>query len=406
MKLAKQHSLPAVALTDTGNLHGAVEFALAAKEAGVKAIIGVELVVGDQPVLLYVESERGYLNLCRLLSRHAERTARDGDEAAVAAQQRLPFFKDEFDGMTEGLIAVSPDTQLAALFPRSFYAMVTARGTSGHLPAVACPSVHYATPAERQRYDIVQSIRTLTLLRESHAEKRTGGRLHFRTPAEMADGCKEHPDWLRHTFEIAERCNFELPFGKPQFPAFTPPDGSSAREFLHRLVLQGLRERYGTRFEQFRPQVMEELGIISDVGYEEYFLITWDFLQDCRRRGIEWITRGSAADSLVCYCLGISGVCPIRFDLYFRRFLNKERMALHKLPDIDIDFAHDFKDDVVKLIFEKYGREPLRRGRRVLDVPGQERLCGSGESAGRGGTRGAEVHRTFPVEFRRRLGAG
>jgi DNA polymerase III alpha subunit len=102
---------------------------------------------------------------------------------------------------------------------------------------------------------------------------------------------------------------------------------------------------------------MEELGIINEVGYEEYFLITWDFLQECRRRGIEWITRGSAADSLVCYCLGISGVCPIRFDLYFRRFLNKERMALHKLPDIDIDFAHDLKDDVVKLIFEKYGRE-------------------------------------------------
>ncbi len=102
---------------------------------------------------------------------------------------------------------------------------------------------------------------------------------------------------------------------------------------------------------------MEELGIINRVGYEEYFLITWDFLQDCRRRGIEWITRGSAADSLVCYCLGISSVCPIRFDLYFRRFLNEERMALNKLPDIDIDFAHDFKDDVVKLIFEKYGRD-------------------------------------------------
>ena len=356
VKLAKRHGLPAVALTDTGNLHGAVEFALAAKEAGIKAIIGAEILAGNQPVLLYVESGRGYHNLCRLLSRHAERTARDAGEAAVAAQQRLPFCLDEFDGLTEGLIAVSPDTQLAALFPHSFYAMATARGNPGNFSSAACPPVHYATPAERQRYDIVQSIRTLTLLREHHAEKRMGGRLHFRTPAEMADGCKEHPDWLHHTIEIAGRCHFELPFGKPQFPAFKPGDGSSAKEFLRRLVLQGLRERYGTRSEKFRPQAMEELGIISDVGYEEYFLITWDFLQDCRARGIEWITRGSAADSLVCYCLGISGVCPVRFDLYFRRFLNKERMALHKLPDIDIDFAHDHKDDVVKLIFEKYGR--------------------------------------------------
>jgi DNA-directed DNA polymerase III PolC len=357
VKLAKQHGLPAIALTDTGNLHGAVEFALAAKESGVKAIIGVELRVADKPLLLHVESARGYHNLCRLLSEHADRTAKDGEEAAVATRQRLPFRLEEFDGLTEGLIAVSPDTKIAALFPGSFYVMVAARGAPGNFPSAACPSVHYATPAERQRYDIVQSIRTLTLLRERHTEKRSGGLLHFRTPAEMATGCMEHSDWIRNTVEIAERCNFELPFGQPQFPAFTPPDGSSAKEFLQGLVLRGLRERYGARSERFRGQAMEELGIIGEVGYEEYFLITWDFLQDCRARGIEWITRGSAADSLVCYCLGISGVCPIRFDLYFRRFLNKERMALHKLPDIDIDFAHDFKDDVVKLIFEKYGRD-------------------------------------------------
>ena len=106
-----------------------------------------------------------------------------------------------------------------------------------------------------------------------------------------------------------------------------------------------------------RPQIEQELSIISAVGYEEYFLVVWNILQDCRAHGIEWITRGSAADSLVCYCLGISDVCPVRFGLYFRRFLNQERMALNKLPDIDIDFPHDRKDDVVDLIFAKYGRE-------------------------------------------------
>jgi error-prone DNA polymerase len=95
--------------------------------------------------------------------------------------------------------------------------------------------------------------------------------------------------------------------------------------------------------------------VIAEVGYEEYFLTVWDMLQECRREGIEWITRGSAADSLVCYCLGISGVCPIRFDLYFRRFLNRDRMALNKLPDIDLDFPHDRKDDVVDLIFRRFG---------------------------------------------------
>ncbi len=357
VELAKQHGLSAVAMTDTGNLHGAVEFVQAAKQRGVKPILGTELRVGEKPLLLYVESARGYHNLCRLLSRHAERTANGADEASVATQQRRPFRHEEFNGLTEGLIAVSEDARIAEMFPSRFYHLAVSHNTKSSFPIVPCPSIHYASADDRQKYDIVQSIRTLTLLRHPHPEKRSGGRLHFRSPKEMMMACREHSGWLDHTHEIAERCNFDLPFGKPQFPAFAPLDGSQPSESLKRLVLQGLRDRYGIRAEKFRAQAMEELGIINEVGYEEYFLITWDFLQECRRRGIEWITRGSAADSLVCYCLDISSVCPIRFDLYFRRFLNKERMALHKLPDIDIDFAHDLKDDVVKLIFEKYGRE-------------------------------------------------
>jgi len=355
--LAKRNGLPAVAMTDTGNLHGAVEFVSAAKEAGIKPILGAALRVDGKPLLLYAESAGGYHNLCRLLSRHARFGAQGGDEGSVAAGQRRSIHPHELAGLASGLVAVGSDPRLAEYFPKAFYQMVTGRDTRGNFPAVAAPAIHYGAETDRQRYDILQSIRTLTLLRQHHADKRMGGRFHFRAAAEMAERCKEHPEWLRHTLEIAERCNFELPFGKPQFPAFIAPDGSTAKDFLYRLVLCGLRERYGSRAQQFEPQVLEELRIIAEVGYEDYFLITWDLLQECRRRGIEWITRGSAADSLVCYCLWISGVCPIRFDLYFRRFLNKDRMALHKLPDIDIDFAHDRKDDVVELMFEKYGPE-------------------------------------------------
>jgi len=384
---ARQHGLSAIALTDVGNLHGAVEFAQAAEKAGIKPIFGTELQVGQHPLLLYVESARVYHNLNRLLSLRAEK---DDEEGAVAAQQRRPIQFERLDGFTEGLIAVSPDLRLAELFPGRFYQMATrtaqslvgtsrcdvpARAAAGgtiapldaartaqravptHIPTVACPATHYVLPCDRLKYDIVQSIRTLTLLRQEHPSKRMDGRFHFRTPAEMAAACKEHPDWLAHSLEIADRCNFDMPFGKPQFPAFAPPDGSTPREFLHRLVMDGLRRRYGERAAAMRPQVEQELSIIGAVGYEEYFLVVWNILQDCRAHGIEWITRGSAADSLVCYCLGISDVCPVRFGLYFRRFLNQERMALNKLPDIDIDFPHDHKDDVVNLIFAKYGRE-------------------------------------------------
>jgi DNA polymerase-3 subunit alpha len=355
VSLAKQHGMSAIALTDIGNLHGAVEFALEAKRAGIKPIFGTELHVNEHPLLLYVESVRGYHNLNRLLALRADK---GNEEGAVAVQQRRPIQSERLDGFTEGLIAVSPDTHLAELFPGHFYQMVTRtvqRDAPARFPIVACPAVHYATHADRQKYDIVQSIRTLTLLRQEHPSKRTDGRFHFRPPDELAAACKEHSEWLAHSLEIAERCNFEIPFGKPQFPAFIPPDGSTPREFLHQLVMHGLCRRYGERAASMRPQVEQELNIISAVGYEEYFLVVWHILQDCQAHGIEWITRGSAADSLVCYCLGISDVCPVRFGLYFRRFLNQERMALNKLPDIDIDFPHDRKDDVVDLIFAKYG---------------------------------------------------
>lgn len=353
VKLAAERGYGAVALMDLGNLHGAVEFAQAARRAGIKPIFGAELRLGDHPLLLFVESARGYPCLNRLLS---SRAVADGDDAAVATRQRsLRVCWDSLAGGTEGLIAVSTDWRLADLFPGRFYQLAAPGVVAGRFPVVAAPPVHYAAPADRLRYDLLQSIRTRTLLRQEHPEKRLSGRLHFRTPAEMASACREHPEWLAPSQEIAERCQFDLPFGPPQFPAFVPPDGSTSHAFLRRLVQEGLRRRYGPRAAALTPQIEQELSIISAVGYEEYFLIVWDLLQECRRRGIEWITRGSAADSLVCYCLGISDVCPIRFGLYFRRFLNPERMALNKLPDIDIDFPHDRKDDVVDLLFAKYG---------------------------------------------------
>jgi error-prone DNA polymerase len=215
--------------------------------------------------------------------------------------------------------------------------------------------VHYELPSDRWKYDVVQSIRTLTLLRQPHPGKRLEGEFHFRPLSELRRLFASHPELPARSLEIAGRCSFAFSLGKPQFPSYSPPDGSPPATFLRKLVMEGLRRRYPQNHAGLRPQLEQELAIITDVGYEEYFLVMWDILQDCRRAGIEWITRGSAADSLACYCLEISSVCPIRFDLYFRRFLNKDRMALNKLPDIDVDFAHDRKDDVIDLIFKKFG---------------------------------------------------
>jgi len=356
VKQAKEFGMRSVAMTDTGNLHGAVQFVQAARKEGIKPILRTELSVEGKPLLLYVESSRGYTNLCRILSAHLAHTRDVEREEAVSTQERRSIRRRELEGFTEGLIAVSGDSTLSHLFPKAFYALVTQEAQSGSIPYVACPSIHYGASEDRQKYDILQSIRTLTLLREKHPEKRPDGRFHFRSPRELSVSCREHPEWLSHSLEIGERCNFDLPLGAPlQFPDFSPPDGSTPRAFLRSLVLSGLQRRYREKAKKHLPQIEEELRTIATVGYEGYFLITWELLEQCKAHGIEWITRGSAADSLVCYCLGISDVCPIRFDLYFKRFLNAERMALNKAADIDLDFPHDRKDDVVRLLFSKYG---------------------------------------------------
>jgi nucleotidyltransferase/DNA polymerase involved in DNA repair len=216
--------------------------------------------------------------------------------------------------------------------------------------ADAFPEIRCLSPEDRTRYDIVQSIRTLTLLKEHHPKKRRGD---FHWPDTAAIPAEQ----LQRAADIADRCHFDFDFQTLRFPRYTPPDGRTPAAMLRRLAEEGLTKRYGDAAPKHRAQLEEELSIISGVEYEEYFLAVWDILQECRRRGISWITRGSAADSLVCYCLEISGVCPVRFDLYFRRFLNRERMALQKLPDIDIDFAHDKKDEVTEMILERYGAE-------------------------------------------------
>ena len=309
LQCAKTMGAHAVAITDP-NLHGAVPFFTAARAAGLKPIIAAEVTCENQRLNLYVKNKAGYGNLCRLLS-------------APKVTQLL------LRGLSEGLISVDANTDQVAL-----------------------PEIRYHSRSDRQHYQIIQSIRTLTRLHQSHPDKRTG-ELHLPRADEVAKQWSESA--IRATHTMADQCNFSFETDILRFPRYTPLDGSTAHDCLSRLAHEGLIKRYGESAPQHGAQLREELLIIAEVGYEEYFLTVWDLLQECQRRGIAWITRGSAADSLVCYCLFISGVCPIRFDLYFKRFLNRDRMALNKLPDIDLDFAHDRKDDVVDLIFERYG---------------------------------------------------
>ena len=329
---AAELGLPAVGLTDP-NLHAAVEFFLAARETGLHPVLGAEVTpVPDRaaplphPVLLYVRDRAGYTNLCRILSEPRPTRSFLRDHAAgliaIPSPSRAPWGRNPF----------SP----TPLF---------------------LPEIRYLHPREAPAYEIVQSIRTLTRAGQPDPRKRRGD-FSFPSPAEALRRCGGDPGPLRETLRLAEQCSFSFDLGGLRFPRYSPPDGSSPADFLRCLVVDGARRRYGTHGSLHRRvlrQLAEELRIIGEVGYADYFLLVWDLLQECRRREIDWITRGSAADSLVCYCLGISGVCPVRFDLYFRRFLNRDRMAMHKLPDIDIDFPHDRREEVIEILFHRHG---------------------------------------------------
>lgn len=329
MELAKRYELPAIALTDHNNLHGAVEFAQLAAAAGIKPIIGAELDCHGRRICLYAQNQKGYQNLCRILNRQsgADRAAASRKQTAPGERSKViykaptasrPMDFSEVD--TEGLLAVSSVAEWAQFFPERFYLQTNNREAFekrvSSLPCVVALPVHYELPADRWKYDIVQSIRTLTLLRQQHPEKRLAGQYHFRSALEMRKLVAAHPELLAHSVELAKRCSFTIQPGLPQFPRYTP-SGSTPAEFLRKLVMEGLRRRYPRDHLRLKPQLEEELAIITDVAYQEYFLIMWDILNECRRRGIDWITRGSAADSLACYCLEISGVCPNSFRPLF-----------------------------------------------------------------------------------------
>jgi hypothetical protein len=303
VRLAAEAGCPAVGLCDP-NLHGALEFWQEARAAGLQPLIGAEVAFPGGRRLVFVQNQTGYGNLCRLLS--APSITRDFWEAHRA-----------------GLLVLREN----------------------HAP------VRTACREDATLLRMVQSIRTRTLLAARHPEKSTTPSA-FPTAEEWAEW---QPEPLRREADrVRAETDFSFVTDRLWFPAYTPPDGSCPRAFLRFLAREGLRRRYGAREPLYRPQLETELSMIAEVGYEEYFLTVWEMLQECRRAGIAWITRGSAADSLVCYSLGISEVCPIRFELYFQRFLNPERMKLNKLPDIDLDFPHDRKDDVVELLFRRH----------------------------------------------------
>ena len=222
------------------------------------------------------------------------------------------------------------------------------------VPLVATNNVYFLRPEEHLHHRAVNAIRTGGLLTTVAAPDITTGEAWFKPAAEMQKLFPDHPELLRTTLDIADRCNLELTLNKTIFPEFPLPEGESAFSYLWKLCFAGAQRRYRPLRPEVLSRLTHELGVIEKLHLAPYFLLVWEIVEEAKRRGVPAVARGSAASSIVTYCLGISCVCPLRWGLYFERFLNEQR---GDCPDIDIDICGARRDELLDYVYERWGEE-------------------------------------------------
>lgn len=374
--------MPALALTDHDAIYGAVPFVQAAAKYGIQPILGAELTLDSGAHLtLLVQNAVGWQNLCWLITQ-ARLNAPKGEAA-------LPF--EKIGGRTDGLIALSgcrqgelvqallrEDTADAMRVAENYRALFGADrfwielqhhllpGDSRLLMQqvalaqrlgigyVATNNVHYPKREQHKLQDVLVCIRHQATLEESTTLRRPNSEYYLKTAQQLRPLFAPYPAALTNSQVIAEQCQFELAYGLQDLPTFATPDGMASTAYLAWLCEQGLRERYGETPSAVVQHLAYELAVIDRAGLSNYFLVVWDIVRFARQNGIRCQGRGSAANSLVAYLLGISPVDPLAHDLVFERFLSDERQLT---PDIDIDFDAARREEVIQYVYKTYGAE-------------------------------------------------
>ena len=375
----------ALAITDHDELGGIVAFAQAGEGDALECIVGAEITVegeGGVPhhLVLLAEDRAGYGNLSTMITRARMDCPRGRPSlplSTVAAHAKGLF---ALTGCPRGLVprrlragdvagAREAAARLHEIFDgrlaiecwdhgleeeRALLAPLIEIARTLNVPWVVTNNVHYARSSGRIVHDVLSSLRHQRTLDEMGTRLRPNAEWRLQSPARMVKRWSHHPDGVKATLAIAERCAFRLHDLHPTLPAFPLPPGVSADEYLERLVAQGSAERWGTVNARQRAQLTHELALIKRLGLAGYFLIVWDIVRFANRAGVLCQGRGSAANSAVCFCIGITAVDPIKLNLLFERFLSDDR---HEAPDIDIDFAHRDREQVLQYVYERYGRE-------------------------------------------------
>ena len=399
VKRVKELGMDSAAITDHGVMYGVIDFYRAAKEAGIKPIIGCEVYVapnsrfdkeltgGDDRyyhLVLLAENNTGYANLMKIVSK--------GFTEGYYYKPRVDM--EILNRYHEGIIALSAclagevaryiqkglidEAKKAALkyqacFGKDKYflelqdhGIPTQRTVNTALlsmskeldiPLVATNDVHYTYREDEKPHDILLCIQTAKKLADEDRMRYEGGQYYVKSEEEMKGLFPYAWEAVENTQIIADRCNVEIEFGVTKLPHFEVPEGYDSWSYLNKLCTDGLKERYPEDDGTLRERLDYELGIIQRMGYVDYFLIVWDFINYAKSNDIMvGPGRGSAAGSIVSYCLKITNIDPIKYNLLFERFLNPERVSM---PDIDIDFCFERRQEVIDYVGKKYGAEKV-----------------------------------------------
>ncbi len=405
VKKAKDCGMPAIALTDHGVMHGIIEFYQKCQEAGIKPIIGVEAYIvenrhkkefGEEDrfhIILLAKNFTGYMNLIQLtslahlegfyykpridweiLQKYSEGLI--GLSACLAGEIPRAIEKNFSDQKIEEIIKRYQtvfgeedfylEVQHHPGIPRQLEVnkKIIELGKKLNIPIVATNDSHYTNSEDAEAQDVLLCLQTKKTMNDTDRMSYLGVDLSLLTPEQMANNFRDNPEFLSNTLAVAEKCNVEIPLGQIQLPYFEVPKGLTDYQYLCQLVFDNLPERYGfnkdnqglsEKEKSIIERVEYELSVIEKTGYASYFLIVQDFINWAKNNQIVvGPGRGSAAGSVVAYLLKITNLDPLKYDLLFERFLNPDRISM---PDIDTDFADERRDEVLRYVEDKYGKD-------------------------------------------------
>jgi len=381
VSLAADLGMPALALTDHDGLYGAIRFYKACIKAGIKPVIGAEIALEDgNHITLLARNNKGYANLCRLITRAQLKNKKGSPALDLSGLARHSSGLICLSGCRRGEIAslilsrqVKKAYEVAKRYinifgKENFYIelqnnlypedkqlcrALAELARSLELGYVATNNVHYAKRESHKLHDVLTCIKNRTTLDECRS-LRLNSEFYLKSFEEMAQLFRDYPGAISNTLAIAEQCNVNLDFSGYRFPEFPLPQGETAESYLAKLCRQKAHDRYENVSSEIETRINCELNLIEKLGLSGYFLIVWDIMDYAKRNGIPAQGRGSAANSIVAYILGITRVDPIKNKLFLGRFLNEE---MSSIPDIDIDVSTNHREKLIQYIYEKYGQE-------------------------------------------------